>query len=1082
MVKKSLIWVYRVTLALLWITIVVLACSVLTLRYFVLPNINEYKETIAERTSLIAGQKITIRDIKASWDGLNPHLSLFDVELHDKQGRPALTLGHIETSLSWLSIPLLEPRLSSLTLHQPELTIRREKDGSIYLAGIQMGGPARPAFPNWLLRQSRIDVLDASVLWQDDLRQAPPLTLNKLNLQVVSPAWESLVGHHRFGLRATPSAGSSRPIDLRGNIYGRDVAQIHTWRGTIYGKLEGTDIAAWRNWVSYPFDLREGVGAARFWLDFAKGKPEQVVTDVIFSNVRTRLSRNNPEVVLKNLSGRLKWTEYADGQEMRAERIKMVSADGLNMQNGNIGIRERSSGGKQSVEGDVRLDELQLETLNSFIAYLPLSADTLQRFNDLAPSGKLQKLELRWKGKPQPENSKKFSMPAEYTLRSRFSGLGMQAYEKIPGFSNLSGSIDTNESIGILTLNSQQATLNFKQELRWPIPVDKLSGMVKWNRSGNKTEFRTSGIAIANQHLAGNISGSYLHNGIKGGYLNLDARFAHADIRFAPYYYPYMLGEKTMDWLDNAILAGRGEDVNVLIKGNLQEFPFPNNKQGLFKVSAKIHGGVLQYSTDWPKLENLKLDMLFEGTRMELNASGGSSLGNQILKTKVTIPALNSPHPLLTVNGEALGPVSEGIKFLNSSPLVDITGDFTRSLRTSGSGKLNLELLLPLHELHSPKVKGSYTVANGSMASEGVPELTRINGKLEFTESSLRAQNVNTWLYGGPAQFYLATGKDGVIRINARGRVTDAGLKQAFGPGLADRIMGTTDWVGDINIQQQMVEMAIRSTLAGMASTLPPPLAKTEAERMLLRIEKKQSSPQQDMISINLSNLVAVKLLRTEQNGTLQPDRGEIGLNVQPEIPNQRGLAIRGVLEQLDLDEWRNLLDKSAAAGGQGTSLPISKVDMAVNVLDIFDRRINGLKLNARPISNGWQIGLQSREITGDAQWLNNGGGSGKVVAHLKNLITPGAAPGVAQLRTQGQFQQQAEEYPALDVVAENFEVSQKKLGRLELIASEQNEDWSIEKLRISNPDSVLTAEGEWHNWKRNPNTRINFSWDITNV
>jgi uncharacterized protein YhdP len=57
-----------------------------------------------------------------------------------------------------------------------------------------------------------------------------------------------------------------------------------------------------------------------------------------------------------------------------------------------------------------------------------------------------------------------------------------------------------------------------------------------------------------------------------------------------------------------------------------------------------------------------------------------------------------------------------------------------------------------------------------------------------------------------------------------------------------------------------------------------------------------------------------------------------------------------------------------------------------------------------------------------------------------------------------------------------------KKLGRLELLASEQDDDWSIEKLKLITPESTLTAEGEWHNWKRNPNTRINLSWDINDI
>src|SRR5664279_4144163 len=372
MVKKSLFWIYRVTLITLWLIIIVLASSVLALRYLVLPHIDDYKDKIALSVGQAVGQKITIDHIDAGWDGLNPHLTLHKVDLYDKQNRLALSLDNIETSLSWLSIPLLEPRLSVLTIRQPELTVRREADGTVFVAGISMNGPARPEFPNWLLRQSQVDVINATVLWQDDMRKAPPLTLNQLDLQIVSPAWESLIGHHRFGLRATPSAGSSQAIDLRGNVYGHDVSQPEQWHGTLYGRMEGTDIAAWHNWVSYPFDLSEGFGATQFWLHFVSGKPDRVTSDVILSHVKTRLSKDSVEANLSNLSGRLIWFQHPDGQELRAEHIKIVTADGLNLQSGKLGVRERLVADKQLIEGDIVLDEIKLESVNKFANYLPL--------------------------------------------------------------------------------------------------------------------------------------------------------------------------------------------------------------------------------------------------------------------------------------------------------------------------------------------------------------------------------------------------------------------------------------------------------------------------------------------------------------------------------------------------------------------------------------------------------------------------------------------------------------------------------------------------------------------------------------
>ncbi len=1069
MVKKSLFWIYRATLITLWLIIIVLASSVLALRYLVLPHINDYKDKISLSVSEAVGQKVTIDHIDAGWDGLNPHLTLHKVELYDKQNRPALFLDNVEASLSWLSIPLLEPRLSLLTIHQPELTVRREVDGTLFVAGISMSGPARPEFPNWLLRQSRVDVLNATILWQDDMRGAPPLTLNNLNLQIVSPAWESLIGHHRFGLRTTPSAGSSHAIDLRGNLYGHDVSQPKQWRGTVYGRLEGTDIAAWRNWVSYPFDLSEGFGAAQFWLGFANGQVQKVTTDVILNNVKTRLSKNSVEANLSNLSGRLMWFKYADGQELRAENIKITTADGLNLQSGKLGVRERLVAGKELIEGNVALDEIKLESVNTFASYLPLPQKTLQQLANIAPTGTLKKLKMRWKGDR--------NTPSEYLFRSEFSGLGMQAYQNVPGFTNLSGSVDADETNGTLKIDARQATLDLKKVLRGPIPADKLTGRITWRNSKNGTEIQVSKLEIASPHITGIVNANYLHKEDNNDEIDLVGKFGQANGKFAHFYYPFILSKDTLHWLDTSILAGRGENANVIVRGKLSEFPWADSKRGLFQIKADILDGVLDYADGWPKIEGIKLALLFEGNHMEINASQGRLFGNQIIKVRAVIPELDALHPVLEVTGELNSPAADAIKFVNNSPVLTAIDGFTEGMQASGNGKLSLNLRIPLDtEGVGSKVKGRYVVSNGALSGGGDwPTLSGINGKLEFTESSLRAQNISAKIYGGPAQFNLTNGKDGQLRVVAKGRMTDSGIRQAISSPLADKLHGAADWNGEINIRKRRADLVITSSLVGLSSGLPPPFDKDAASALPLRIEKKLQGAQQDVINLSLGSIVSAKLLRQNQNGVMQTERGEISLGGSAELPAQPGIIVKGNIAHLDVDQWQAIMGDSK---GEEPKINISGTNLAIGTLDIFGRRINELKLNAKTVTDGWQMNVQSREINGDGTWLRSG--NGKIIARLKSLIAPSAAP--AKISDADNAIKKEQHYLALDIVAEEFEVKQKKLGRLELLASEQNANWRIEKLRISNPDSTLTAEGEWLNWKRNPSTQMNINWTISDI
>ncbi|HLD08764.1 MAG TPA: DUF3971 domain-containing protein, partial [Methylophilaceae bacterium] len=951
MVKKSLFWIYRATLISLWLIIIVLASSVLALRYLVLPHIDEYKDKIALSVSEAVGQKVTINHIDAGWDGLNPHLTLRKVEFYDKQNRPALSLDNIETSLSWLSIPLFEPRLSVLAIYQPILTVRREADGTLFVAGISMNGPARPEFPNWLLRQSRVDVINATILWQDDMRQAPPLTLNKLNLQILSPAWEGLIGHHRFGLRATPSAGSSRAIDLRGNVYGHDVSQPEQWRGTIYGRLEGTDITAWRHWVSYPFDLSEGFGATQFWLHFAKGKPDRVTSDVILSHVKTRLSKNSAEANLSNLSGRLMWFQHTDGQELRAERIRIATADGLNIQNGKLGVRERLIAGKQLIEGNVALDEIKLESVNTFAHYLPLPQKTLQQLANIAPVGTLKKLEMRWKGDQD--------IPSEYTFRSQFSGIGMQAYENIPGFTNLSGSVDADETNGTLTIDAQQAQLDLKKILREPIPADKLTGQVKWHNSKGKTEIQVNKLAIINPHIAGTINASYLHKADNNDEIDLTGKFGQANGKFAHFYYPIILSKDTLHWLDTSIMDGHGENVSVIVRGKLNEFPWANSKNGLFQIKADISDGLLDYADGWPMIEGIKLALLFEGNHMDLNATQGHLYGNQFIKARAIIPVLDAEHPVLEVTGELNSPAADVIKFVNNSPVLTAIDGFTEGMQASGNGKLSLNLHIPLDtEGVGSKVKGSYIVNNGTLSGGGdFPALSGVNGKLEFTESSLRAQNVNAQIYGGPAQFNLASGKDGLLHVVAQGRMTDSGIRQAIALPLADKLHGAADWNGEINLRKRQAEMVITSSLVGLSSSLPPPFDKSATDTLPLRIEKKLQGAQQDVINLSLDGILNAKLLRQERGGVMQTERGEINLGGNAELPAQPGVILRGNITHFDVDQWQTLIgDTAGDTKGEESKMNISGASLSIGTLDIFGRRINELKLNAKSITDGWQM------------------------------------------------------------------------------------------------------------------------------
>jgi uncharacterized protein YhdP len=707
MIKKSLFWFYRIASIAIGTFIVLGLLSIIALRYYILPKIDDYKPKITQSISKLLGQKVTIGNIYANWDGLNPQLSIFNADIYDKENRIALSLKHIEGSLSWTSLPLLEPRLATISIYQPELTIRRETDGTIFVAGVSMSGPSKPQFPNWLLRQAEFNVVDANIIWQDDMRQAPSLNLDKLNLNIVNPAWDSLRGRHTFSLEATPSAGSSQPIKMHGNLFGRDISKIQNWHGTIYSKIEGTDIAAWRSWVDYPFDLREGHGAAELWVDFSDNQLKKVTAEVSLEKVLTRLPYSGIENIFNRIAGKVIWIKESDGQEIQGENIKIATSNDLNIRSGKFSVRQRTIKQETWLDGDVLLDEVQLETLDELSGYFTIPNLMKASLKETGPVGKLSNLHLAW-------HSQGEKLP-RYLLSANFEGLSMHPYPKVslPGFTNLSGKIDINEHQGKMVLNSKSASVYFDKVLRWALPANELTGQIDWQLKDKNLEVDVKKLALKNDHLNGEFDAHYSTDGEKIHYLDLTGSASDVDLKYGRFYYPNTISKDTVAWLDKSILSGIAKNVKVSLKGDLKDYPFPDGKKGDFRVTADVQNAVLDYTEGWPKIEGVNLKMLFEGKRMELNANAGHFLGNEIKNAKITIPDLEIDENVLDVVGETHGTVPEAVKFINASPILKLANGFTENLKTSGEGKLNLNLHIPLMHSENTKVKGTYVITNG---------------------------------------------------------------------------------------------------------------------------------------------------------------------------------------------------------------------------------------------------------------------------------------------------------------------------------------------------------------------------------
>lgn len=1073
MLKSSARWLYKTTAYALLAAWLVFAVVVMGLRYWVLPHIGDYREAIAASLSQGARQPIAIGTIEAGWHGLHPYLMLRDVTVLDRQGRPALSLQEVESTLSWSSLLVGGIRLHNLEISNPTLAIRRDAVGKIFVGGVEVSQDSgEKGFADWVLNQRSVIIRNAVISWNDEMRQAPPLVLKRFNFRL-----DNRGEHHRFGLHAVPPDELAGPLDIRGDLVGANAQDLLAWRGALYAKLDRTDLAAWSGWLDLPFDLRRGLGEVRLWLKFDRDNVLDANVDVALSAIDLRLAANLPRLELQSVSGSLGWRSLRHGHELRTRQLAFVALDGTVFPPTDVLARQIPATGKKPETGEISVNGLDLNALATLAIHLPLEAEQRELLAQSQPRGTLSEFSLKWEGD--------WSAPRSYAAKGRFAGLGVKPFalkeggNKLPGFAGLSGNFDAGEKGGTLALNAHGVSAAFSDVFTEPLAFDTLTAQASWKARADGMEFRLDSASFSNAHLAGQAHGRFSHVPGTPGEIDLTGQLTRADGRQASRYIPLVVGSDTRDWLKTAILAGQSKDVRLRLKGKLADFPFVGGKPGIFEVAAKVSGATLEYVPGWPKIENIPADLLFHGTRMDINAHGGNTYGMKISKVHVAIPDLLAPTgEVLEVEGAASGPTGDMLKFVEQSPVAGMIDDFTEGMSASGNGNFSLKLRIPLRHSKDTQVAGGYQFVNNRVMLGGdLPLLEQVNGKLEFTESQMKIPGIAFQALGGAGFIGGSSQKDGAIRLDLRGRASAAGIAKLVEHPFAQSLSGATDWRGLITVRKKKADFTVDSLLVGLASSLPEPFGKKAAEPVAFRLENKTMAPNRDTWLIDYGRVLSVRIERRLDNGKASVERGVVNLGgaaTSPAPLTQNGVWVNGELPVLDIDVWRTLL------GQQPSGAPVfalAGLNFKCEQLDVYGRRFNGVKIAATAQGENWKATLQSHETSGEIGWRP--AGRGRIEARLKTLNMPEATPAASAAPSPAQ---EVHDLPALDVVVENFQAKRKNLGRLELKASNENDDWRIEQLKLSNPDATLSMDGVWQAWRRKPITHANLNLEVQDV
>ena len=636
----------------------------LALHWAILPHIDDWRPQLEKQATQALGVPVKIGAISARSSGWIPTLDLRDVRVIDTAGHEALHLPRVSAALSPRSLLVFELRFSQLLLDSPELLLRRDAKGRVFIAGLSVDGPADAQASDdaadWFFEQHEFVILHGRIRWVDELRAAPPLELFDLNLVL-----RNGLRRHRLRLDATPPAGWGERFTLRGeftqSLLDRPGA-VQRWSGQLFGHLPRTDVSELRRYVDLPFELNEGDGALRAWLDIDRGEPRSLTLDMGLRAVKLRVAPGLPELALARIGGRLVLKQTPASLSLEARQLGFQAGDGLDWPRSDwlLDVKRDPKTGLLT-GGDFQAQQLDLTLGSQILARLPLAESQRQLIADMKPGGLLHALQLHWDGP--------LDAPRSYRAKGQLQGLHLTAAAPEspadpgsapptgrPGVSGADLQFDANEQGGTATLaiNDGQVTLpgvfeeasvplkQAQASLRWqaqrpaphvggirapaPAPVTvpapvavplvapatgTLAAASVASAASAPAEPRTrwsvqfSGVRIANDDLRAEIDGSWQSGDGKrphdAGKLDLTGRIDEIRAPRVLRYLPASMGRDARRYVRDAIRDGSVHKIQLRLQGDLLEFPFdaPRSK-GQFRVSGQVRNLTLAYVPSHP--------------------------------------------------------------------------------------------------------------------------------------------------------------------------------------------------------------------------------------------------------------------------------------------------------------------------------------------------------------------------------------------------------------------------------------------------------------------------------------------------
>ncbi len=1012
------------------------------------PLVAEYTTEAETKASEALGMPLKIGRLEGNWSGFSPILLAHDVTVGE--GANTLRLDQVRAVPDLLgSLLARQLRIAHLELNGLKISLKEGDDGKWALEGlpVQQDQPLDPEqLLNRLQMVQQLSVIDSQVTLQP--LDHPPLTLTYVGLNLKVGA-----ARQRLDARLTLPDGQPVAMSLRTRI---SASQWQAGEAEAYLSLPQSD---WSKWLperlTQQWNFSEIKAGGELWVNWGQGTLQSAAIRLNAPQLKGAYAERKP-IQINNLA--------LNGYFQRSAEGVVVTLDSLAMNFGetrwesHLQLKQTSATDKVEELWHLQADRLDLTPLTPLLNALgPLPEGVAKAVESLKVTGELRNVLIDVR--PNATDDSKFSFAAN------LDRVGFDAYYGAPAARNVSGSISGDLGKGELRMDSKDFVLHLTPIFAKPWQYIQANATLTWKLDKEGFTLIAPYLKVLGEE--GKIAGDFLirlrFDPAQEDYMDLRVGMVDGDGRYTAKYLPTMLSPALDEWLRTAIIKGAVDQGFFQYQGSLKSGAGDADRS--ISLFFKVHDAELAFQPGWPHVSKVTGDVFVEDSGVRVLASQGQLLDTQVRDIYVDIPHVpDGKNVHLFLDGGFAGGLRDGLKILQEAPI----GTAATFAGWEGEGDLQgkVKLDIPLAKGELPKIIVDFKTDKARLKlAEPTLELTQLKGDFRFDSTKgLSGQHISARAFDKPvtAQIFADGNASNLkTRVTASGQVEVKKLTDWLHVTQPVPVFGVIPYELQLNLDGANSQLMVNSCLKGATVDLPAPFGLTANTCRDTSFRMTLQGPER-RYWINYGQLANFTF--AAPNGNFAEGRGELFLGGGDAVlPAAKGLRVRGVLSELNVGPWKDLVDKYAGqVSGDSAKQLLSSADFKVGKLSALGATLDqaSVQLNRKPAS--WSLQLDSQQVKGSVGVPDAKGAP--ITVNLQYIRLPAADPKVVtdENAPDPLVTVDPTKIPALDITINQLFLGQDLVGGWSLKIRPTAKGIALNALDMGLKGILLQGRGGW--------------------